>query len=1524
MSYLKNITAFLLTAAIGAGSAMTSVGFAAETRTDEFRGSSADNGDGTFRNPVLLSDVPDPDCIAGFDPDGNKAYYLISTTMSYAPGAPIMRSYDLVNWETVSYVYDAIDYESDALSLRNDSYAYGKGQWASSIRYHNGLYYVLFSSYTTGKSYIYTTKSIESGDWKKSEFSTMYHDPSLYIDSDEAMYIIYGGGTLKCVKLATDSEGFVSLDESYTETTVIGNLGAYLEAYNDKYDPNGTNDGFFILPGEGSHVYNVDGKVYILFISWPMEPINRRIMVCYQAKSLADGIENGFKSKIIFNGDLGYAAGDGVAQGGMMNTTGESNSSEGVWKAMICQDRGPIGRCPVLMDVTWEKDENGLVWPMLSAEQKDEKPIKGHERKSIVVSDDFTNGDKPNAKPAVTKAPEPELSVSEEGENIIFNGTCDGEVGGAPWFWNIETGKQGTAVVASDENDNNYMRLEDRGSADAGFFQWCNKPAEDEQYPATLPEEGSTYNISFKARYLSTSDGAPEKETVTFRFNDSVLASGEITADEWTTISGTYTFKDGEVGDYNSYRIYSENSAVDFEIDDVSVVFSSKDVETPDTDAGEEVLYNPGFEDVDPDTNIQHYWNAYPDGTAASIGATSESHSGNKALAITNRKAPTDGIKQYIELTHGFDYTCSAWVKSDEDDTVKMVLMSNHWKPYTIMTKEVKAGEWTKLTGSFKAPSDWDGGYIYIDTDNTTSDIIIDDASIKEVPGQILEVMKDGEGDYNGSNLNMAWQWNHNPDNTCWSLTDREGYLRLTTGKTVDNIQYARNTLTQRSYGPDSAASIKMDVSNMKNGDYAGMTTMQTKYGNIGVKMIDGKKYFVWEYIKEGANDITDSNWLTIKPQEVKLGEVTGNDAYVRLEYHFGNFESRHEDAVAYFYYSNNGENWKYAGKLTDLVYDLRQFTGYKFGIFNYATEEAGGYVDVDYFNVEDEILGGGTAEIPTQTPDPTEAPAPTKTPSQTEPPQPTATPVSELIQNGGMEGFSAEDNIPYYWYAKTSDGDTPYTAAVAASDEKAHSGSYSLKVSGRTASAAGAGNYFTQPQPGALYKITAYIYTDVTDTFHCGAMSSYWKNVNCTTGAVCKAGEWTELTAVVRAPQDWEPGSFQIWSESATADFYVDDVSMALYEMPEEFEIMTPYYANGKAVIRVTNTTSEDKSLNIYVARYDESNVLTSLKKESEVIAANSGETKITIAAEEGDKVYIWDDQMKPYIDPQKIKQITPEEYMAQVEMNITETEINGICDYVDGRDYGQLQKYQYHSQTAGRDTNVNVLLPPGYSEDKEYPVLYLLHGYHGNEDSLVSESEKIMFQPMYGNLLAEGKAEEMIVVFPYIFCSKDMPTCTGMNPTNSLAYDNFINDLLTDLMPFIKEEFSVKTGRENTAISGFSMGGRESLYIGMTRSDLFGYVGAVCPAPGLTPGTDLSVHPGQLQENELKTTEKNGKPYLLMISAAVNDSVVGDSPANYSNIMDKNGETHLWHSVSSGYHDGSTIRPHLYNYVQAIFKAE
>lgn len=274
--------------------------------------------------------------------------------------------------------------------------------------------------------------------------------------------------------------------------------------------------------------------------------------------------------------------------------------------------------------------------------------------------------------------------------------------------------------------------------------------------------------------------------------------------------------------------------------------------------------------------------------------------------------------------------------------------------------------------------------------------------------------------------------------------------------------------------------------------------------------------------------------------------------------------------------------------------------------------------------------------------------------------------------------------------------------------------------------------------------------------------------------------------------------------------------------------------------------------------------------------------------------------------------------DYMDKMKDTIVELPPDGYDKKRDNIEYTNFESHFYYSSTAERYTNVNVLLPPDYSEDKEYPVLYILHGFYDNENWMARPV--VNLNVIYQNLLTDGKAEEMIIVLPYIFCDKNMPYCTGMDLANCLAYDNFINDLTTDLMKFIESEFSVAKGNENTAITGFSMGGRESLFIGFMHPELFGYIGAVCPAPGLVKIPDSPMHQGQITADEMKFVEN--KPNVILISSSQNDGVVGSSPDSYRNILAQNNEKYLSHVLKSTGHDHTSVKPHLYNFLQLLFK--
>ena len=168
------------------------------------------------QNPVIFADCPDMSMLRVGD-----TYYMTSTTMHMSQGVPIMKSKDLINWKIVNYAYDTLA-NVDAMNLNNGKNAYGRGTWASCLRFHNGTYYVSTFSQTTGKTYIYSTKDIEKGPLNVISFRPSFHDNTLFFDDDGRNYLIYGAGKLRLVELKADLTGVIP----ETDRVLIENASA--------------------------------------------------------------------------------------------------------------------------------------------------------------------------------------------------------------------------------------------------------------------------------------------------------------------------------------------------------------------------------------------------------------------------------------------------------------------------------------------------------------------------------------------------------------------------------------------------------------------------------------------------------------------------------------------------------------------------------------------------------------------------------------------------------------------------------------------------------------------------------------------------------------------------------------------------------------------------------------------------------------------------------------------------------------------------------------------------------------------------------------------------------------------------------------------------------------------------------------------------------------------------------------------------------------------------------------------------
>lgn len=306
-------------------------------------------------NPVIFADVPDASIVRV----GN-AYYMSSTTMHMSPGVPIMKSTDLMNWRIVNYAYDTLA-NTDALNLEHGKSSYGRGSWASSIRYHSGTYYVTTFSQTTNKTYIYTTKDIETGPWKTSSFSPAYHDHTLWFDDDGRVYLIYGSSKLKLVELNADAS---DVKHGVDEKVIIENASA----------PAGSN---IMLGAEGSQLFKVGGKYYLFNITWPKDGM--RTVIVHRAEK----ITGPWEGRVALQ-DLG------VAQGGIIDTP------HGNWFAYLFRDYGAVGRIPYLVPLLWQDG-----WPILGTNGKVpptlDLPASKGLLPNIVESDEFTR--KKNDRP---------------------------------------------------------------------------------------------------------------------------------------------------------------------------------------------------------------------------------------------------------------------------------------------------------------------------------------------------------------------------------------------------------------------------------------------------------------------------------------------------------------------------------------------------------------------------------------------------------------------------------------------------------------------------------------------------------------------------------------------------------------------------------------------------------------------------------------------------------------------------------------------------------------------------------------------------------------------------------------------------------------------------------------------------------------------------------------------------------------------------------------------------------------------
>ena len=297
----------------------------------------ADNGDGTYTNPILFADYPDSEVIRVGDD-----FYYQSSSFHLVPGNPVMHSRDLVNWEPAGFsipdykILDDPRYDLDG----EHGNAYGAGSWAPSLRYHDGMFYSVCYVWDnrpenkTGVDGVFLVSRAKSvaGPWKMNAIRAKMYDPGLFFDDDGRVYVFHGQNDLKVTELDADLTKVVTPEKTIIRGTIC----------------------------EGTHAYKINGKYYLFNPGGGKQH-------CFRS----DSVYGPYEHKVVCDSQLTYE-GSGLHQGGLVQL------KNGDWWAIIFQDHGKLGRIPFLLPVEWKDG-----WP-------ETKPVLTYKKPAVDLESPIT------------------------------------------------------------------------------------------------------------------------------------------------------------------------------------------------------------------------------------------------------------------------------------------------------------------------------------------------------------------------------------------------------------------------------------------------------------------------------------------------------------------------------------------------------------------------------------------------------------------------------------------------------------------------------------------------------------------------------------------------------------------------------------------------------------------------------------------------------------------------------------------------------------------------------------------------------------------------------------------------------------------------------------------------------------------------------------------------------------------------------------------------------------------------------
>lgn len=296
---------------------------------------SSDNGDGTYTNPVINADYPDPDIIRIGDD-----YYMVSSSFVAMPGIPVCHSRDLINWQIIGHAYDSITFRPQ-YRMENEKTAYSRLCWAPTIRYYEGIYYIGVNIADDG--FVMFKSSNPEGPYTMHQFDKRLYDPGFFIDDDGKKYVTHGKGKIYLTRLKDDATGVLAPEDKGTLIITAP------EGYGHLF--------------EGCHTYKRNGWYYVFNPALGYDGV--------QMISRSRNLYGPYETKVLIDDDINYA-GAGVHQGGYIET------AEGESWAYTFQDRDYMGRCLMLYPMKWEDD-----WPVVGPEGRPGKGVVTY-RKPLV------------------------------------------------------------------------------------------------------------------------------------------------------------------------------------------------------------------------------------------------------------------------------------------------------------------------------------------------------------------------------------------------------------------------------------------------------------------------------------------------------------------------------------------------------------------------------------------------------------------------------------------------------------------------------------------------------------------------------------------------------------------------------------------------------------------------------------------------------------------------------------------------------------------------------------------------------------------------------------------------------------------------------------------------------------------------------------------------------------------------------------------------------------------------------------